>query len=276
MTRSDRSVVSVAEAKAAGAEAAQSKPIGWLARAGLTARGVIYLLIGVLAFLMARGSAAEHADQKGALAELLSHSYGTVLVWVLAVGFFGYALWRLSEAAFGVTGEGHGARPRLKSLARGLAYLVLTFTAVSALRGSATSQSSQQESLAARVMSHSGGRVAVAMVGVAIVAVGAALVVEGVRLTFLRYFRAVPARVHALIVHLGRIGTIARGLVFALVGILVVSAAWTVDPNRAGGIDAAFRTLLSQPYGQVLGIAAAIGLIAFGVYGLAEARYRRV
>jgi hypothetical protein len=264
------------QVKEAAQDAAESEPIGWLARAGLAARATVYLLIGILAFLLAQGASDKHADQKGAMAELLSHSYGNVLVILLAIGFFGYALWRLAEAAFGVTGEGTKASARLKSAARGIAYLVLTFTAVSALRGSAETQSGQQESLTAKVMTYSGGRVLVGVVGLVVIGVGGALVVEGVRLEFMKFFRAVPPRIHTLVKHLGRVGTIGRGLVFALIGVLLVSAAWNFDAHQAGGMDAAFRTLLTKPFGQVLGIVAALALIAFGIYGYAEARWRRV
>jgi len=268
--------MSISDAKRAAEGAADSAPVGWMARAGLTARGLVYLLIGVLALLLALGSTGKQVDQRGALSELLSHSYGTVVVAALAVGFFGYALWRLSEAAFGVTGEGKGAGPRLKSLGRGIAYLVLTFTAVSALRGVGQSQSGQQESLTAQVMGHSGGRWVVGIVGAAVIGAGAAMVVEGWQLRFMRYFRNLPAQLRDYVRQLGRVGTIARGLVFMLIGVLLVSAAWRVDPKQAGGMDTAFRTVLAQPYGQVLGIAAALALVAFGIYGLAEARYRRV
>jgi len=264
------------DARALVQDAADSEPVGWLARTGLAARGVVYLLIGILALLLARGASGKHVDQKGALAELLTHAYGGVLVSVLAFGFFGYALWRLAEAAFGVTGEGRKTSARVKSAARGVAYLVLTFTAVSALRGSTQTQASQQESLTARSMTMTGGRLLVGLVGAVVIAAGAAMVVEGVQLRFMRSFPAVPPRVHALIVHLGRIGTVGRGVVFVLIGGLLVSAAWTLDPGRAGGMDAAVRTLLQQPFGQALGITVALALIAFGLYGLAEARYRRV
>lgn len=92
----------------------------------------------------------------------------------------------------------------------------------------------------------------------------------------MRYFRAVPPQIRRVVVHLGRIGTIGRGAVIALVGILVITAAWTVDPDKARGLDSAPRTLLQEPYGTVLALIASLGLVAFGVYGLAEARWRRV
>jgi len=86
----------------------------------------------------------------------------------------------------------------------------------------------------------------------------------------------VPPRIRRLVVNLGRIGTIGRGSVFALAGVLVVIGAWRADPQKAHGLDGALRTLLQQPYGTALALVASVALIAFGVYGLAEARYRRV
>ncbi len=82
-----------------------------LARAGLAARGVIYLLIGWVAILVALGRSSRPADQQGALQLLAGKPYGLVSLWLLVIGFAAYSLWRLSEAAFGVAGEGNGAGP---------------------------------------------------------------------------------------------------------------------------------------------------------------------
>ena len=94
----------VSEAK----RASESPVAQFLARAGLTARGVIYLLIGWVAVLVALGQSSREADQRGALELLAGKSYGLVSLWLLGVGFAAYALWRLSEAAFGVTAEPPG------------------------------------------------------------------------------------------------------------------------------------------------------------------------
>jgi hypothetical protein len=125
-------------------------------------------------------------------------------------------------------------------------------------------------------MRHSGGRILIAAIGLVIVLAGVSMIVEGVTLAFMRYFKHVPGNIRRVVVQLGRVGTIGRGAVFALIGVLLISAAWTLDPNQAGGMDAAFRTLLAQPFGQLVGVIAALALAAFGVFGLAEARYRRV
>ena len=260
----------------AGRAASNSRQMAWAARAGLTARAIVYLLIGVLAVLVAQGRPGE-VDQKGALAEVISHPSGGWLVALAAVGFLGYALWRLSEAAFGVVGKGQAGGPRVQSFVRGLIYAFLAYSAFSLLQGSNTGQSSQQKGYAAQIMAHPGGRWVVGAAGAIVVLVGIALVVEGLRLTFMRSFSGqLPPRARALVTQLGRVGTTARGLVFALAGGLVVAAALTYDADKAGGLDGALKTLRDRPFGPVLLTLTGVGLGAFGLYGLAEARYRRV
>ena len=127
-------------------------------------------------------------------------------------------------------------------------------------------------------MHHSGGQVLVGIVGAIIVIAGVALVIEGVRRKFLKHLQTsqMSPRTRRIVEWLGMIGTTARGVVFALAGILVIEAAVTYKPAKAGGIDKALITLRNQPFGEVLLILAALGLIVFGVYGLCEARWRKV
>src|SRR5580658_7476571 len=146
-----------------------------LARAGLTARGVIYLLIGWVAVLVALGHSSQEADQQGALQLLAGKPYGLVSLWLLGIGFAAYALWRLSEAAFGVTGEPSGAGPRLKSLGRAVIYAGFSYLAFTVISGSDRSQSRQQQDFTATAMHHPAGRVVVGVVGRAVVICGIVL-----------------------------------------------------------------------------------------------------
>jgi sulfite exporter TauE/SafE len=127
-------------------------------------------------------------------------------------------------------------------------------------------------------MHHSGGRWLVGIVGLVIVVAGLVLVAEGVRRKFMNYLELsqMSRRTRRLVERLGMVGTAARGVVFALAGVLVTEAAVTYQPSKAGGIDKALLTLRNQPFGGFLLILAALGLIIFGVYGLCEARWRRV
>jgi hypothetical protein len=270
--------VSAPNVRRTAGRASDSPVAHFLARAGLTARGVIYILVGWVAVLVALGHSSREADQEGALQLLAGKSYGLVSLWLLGVGFAAYALWRLSEAAFGVTGDKPGAGPRLKSLARAVIYAALSYLTFTVIAGKARSQAGRQQDITATAMQHTPGRVLVGVVGLVIVACGIALVVEGARKKFMRHLNTaqMSARIRRVVKLLGVTGTIARGVVFALAGVLVIDAAVTHKASESGGIDKALLTLRDQPFGEFLMILAALGLIVFGVYGLCEARWRRV
>lgn len=249
------------------------------ARLGLTARAGIYLLIGLLSILVAVGHSTTETDQWGAMQQLNHGTAGHLLLWVVAFGLAGYSLWRFSEAGFGVAGEGKKGGPRLKSLARGCIYAVMAFTAFQIVTGGGKdhSQVGRQVSLTAKVMHHTGGRVAVGLVGAAVATVGLALVYEGATRKFEKYlYLSGTSRITRRTVEvIGVIGTVARGAVFALAGIFVIQAAWSFQPTKAAGLDGALRSLRDTPGGPWLLGTVALGLVLFGLYGLAEARWRR-
>jgi len=274
------SISSQSASVSASARRASDSPAGQaLARAGLAARGIIYILIGWVAILVALGQSSRQADQQGALQLLAGQPYGLVSLWLLGIGFAAYALWRLSEAAFGVTGEGNGAGPRLKSLARAVIYAGFAYLTFQVISGSQGSQTGRQQDLTAKVMHHgAGGRWLVGIVGLIIVIAGAVLVFEGIRRKFMKYLQTsrMSLRTRRIVERLGVTGTAARGVVFALAGVLVVEAAVTYKPAKAGGIDKALLTLRNQPFGEFLLFLAALGMVIFGVYALCEARWRKV
>jgi hypothetical protein len=259
-------------------QASRSPAAHFIARAGLTARGVIYILIGWVALLVALGQSSREADQEGALQLLAGKPYGLVSLWLIGIGFASYALWRLSEAAYGVTGDHAGAGPRLKSLGRAIVYAGLCYLTFTVISGQGRNESRRQQDVTATAMQHPAGRVLVGAVGLAVVIGGIVLVVEGARRKFMKYLRTtqMSARVRRAVGLLGTTGTIARGLVFALAGAGVVAAAVTHKASESGGIDKALLTLRNEPFGEFLMLAAALGLLIFGVYGLCEARWRKV
>lgn len=257
-------------------QAAKSEPMGWLARIGLGARAAVYLIMGWLAILVAIGQRSAEVDQRGVVTTLVQGPAGRLLVIALVVGLIAYAVWRLSEAAFGVTGGEDGAGPRLKSLVRGLAYLVLAGGAVAVLLGSRQSQDAQQTKLAATTLQLPGGQWLLGLVGLVVIVVGVLMIYEGWTVKFLRYFDYLPPRLSGPIVTLGRVGSIARGIVFALAGALVVIGAVQEKPKKAGGINELVQTTLDLPFGPVLVALMGLGLIIFGVYAVAETIWRHV
>jgi hypothetical protein len=257
-------------------KASDSPAMAAAARLGLAARAFVYLVIGWLAIQMALGHSSQQANQKGALADIAQHSGGLVLLWVLGFGFAAYALWRLSEVAFGTAAEGKKAGPRVQSLVRAIVYASLSVTTFLFIAGrSRQGQAQQQETATAKLMKHGYGRWLVALAGLLGVAVGVAMIIEGLRKKFQKQLQMNKhhGTVRTIVLRLGIVGTIARGVVFVVAGALGVDAAITFDPSKSTGLDGALRTLADRAYGPWLLGALALGLIAFGLYGFAAARW---
>jgi hypothetical protein len=265
-----------------GRRAASSRPLEVAARVGFLARGLMYLLIGIIAVEIAVGHGGQ-ADRGGALGQIANKGYGTFVLWLLVVGFAGIALWRFSEAAFGATGpDGHKAGERLKSLARSVLYasfFVSTLKLVTGASSAATANgNTQSRAFTARLMTHTGGRLLVGLVGVVIIAIGAYLAREGWTREFLERmnFTGAPAGTRSLVEKLGVVGGIARGAVFVLAGVLLVLAAARYQPSKAEGVDGTLRAFAHTPLGPFLLILVALGLVAFGLFSWCEARWRRI
>jgi hypothetical protein len=274
------------QVEATARRAADSKPMQAAARLGLAARGAMYAIVGVIALQIAfggGGSSGGQADKGGAVRELASHSYGSVALWILAVGVAGLTLWRLSEAIFGASGSGgKELAQRLKSLGRAALYGTFCVSLILFLLGDsqhATKDSdSQSQTLTARVMNHTGGRWLVGLAGIVGLAVGGYLGYRAARKKFLENLDLTTAgpRVRGAVTKLGQYGGIARGVVVVGVGIFLLVAAIRFDPSKAQGVDGTLRSLADAPLGPVLLTLVACGLIAFGAYSCCEARWRKV
>ncbi|MGC9500183.1 DUF1206 domain-containing protein [Streptomyces sp. WG7] len=251
------------------------------ARAGLTARGVIYLLVGILALQIAFGTGERQADRGGALAELSDKPFGAVLLWALGLGLVGMALWRLSEALFGVTGkDGRTARKRLPAAARCVFYAFVAYSVLAFAAGTGGSGSSDRQSrdVTARVMEMPGGRWLVGVAGIAIVVAGVVIGVQALRRGYHKKLKlgALSPRARRLVDVTGVGGGTARGVVFAAAGAFAVRAAVDYEPDRAKGLDDTLRSFADTPLGPWLLVCVAAGLVLFGVFSFALARWRRV
>ncbi len=267
--------------RASGRRAAFSPVMSGLARAGLAARGVMYILIGIIAIEIAAGSGARQADNAGAVRLVASNPAGSVLLWLLAIGFAGMTLWRLSEALFGAAERG-GRKPghRLASLFRALVYGAVTYSVLKYALGVGAPQSSntQSQDLTASALHHSGGQVVVGTIGVAFVVGGIAVAVAAARRKFIEHLRmtAASTTTRTAVQRLGQIGGVTRGAEFCAVGVFLLIAAFTRQPAEARGVDSALRSFAQTPLGPWLLIVVALGLVAFGLYSFCEARWREV
>jgi uncharacterized membrane protein YidH (DUF202 family) len=268
-------------AKSAGHRAADSTALRWLARAGLAARGVMYIIVGWIAIEVAFGHSSQQADKSGALQEIGSKPVGGVLIWLLAVGFIGMALWRLSVAVFGAPGSGdeHKTGKRLAALGRAVVYAVISWTVLKfALGEGAQSSDKQSVDLTATLLKYPGGQVLVVVIGLALVGGGVYLAYSAWKEKFRKNleFGQAGARVRRVVEWLGKFGGMARGTVFVTAGVFLVVAAVQANPQQAKGVDSALRTLASTPLGPWLLVLVAVGLIMFGLFSCCQARWQRL
>ncbi|MFG3390034.1 DUF1206 domain-containing protein [Streptomyces rochei] len=251
------------------------------ARAGLAARGVIYLLVGVLALQIAFGIGNREADRGGALAELADKPFGAVLLWALGAGLVGMALWRLSEALFGATGkDGHTAKKRLPAAARCVFYAFVAYSVLAFAAGSGGGGSSDRQSrdVTAKVMEMPAGQWIVGLAGAGIVVAGVVIAVQALRRSYHKKLKLgeLSPRTRRLVDVTGVGGGAARGIVFAVAGGFAVRAAVDYEPDRAKGLDDTLRSFAETPLGPWLLVLVAAGLVLFGVFSFALARWRRV
>lgn len=265
------------ETKQAARQAKNSDAVEVLARLGLASRGVVWLVVGLLAVQVALGSPAK-ADKNGALQAIADKPFGHLLLVVLVVGFLGYAAWRLLEGAVGHTQEEGRKRwtKRGASLFRGAVYLGLAISTLQFLLSGGGKDKTQP--MTARVMKATGGRELVFAVGAGVLVGGLAMMVRAFKQKFEESLDVgrMPAKLRSATTVLGTGGLASRGFVFGLIGWFLVDAAIRFNPDKAKGLDATLRTLAHQPFGRVLLLVAAIGLLAFALWSFIEARYRRI
>jgi hypothetical protein len=276
----DKVAVSGATAARPGGhtDVARSPVVGWLGRAGLVARGVVYAVVGILALKLALGDGGKAASQQGALKTVAQQPSGKLLLVLLAVGLAGYAIWRLTRAAVGHgREESDSGFERIAALASGLGYAALCAAAIAILVGAGGGSGSPKKATGG-VLDWPLGPELVAIAGAVFVGVGLYQVYKGLAAKFLDSSKThqMNEAVEPAFTVLGVVGHVARGVVFGLIGYGVIKAAVDYDPKHAVGLDGALRKVEHASYGPLLlGIVAA-GFIMFALYSIADARYRKV
>jgi hypothetical protein len=270
----DKSMRSVAD------RATDSDAFEYAARAGFAISGVLHLLIAYIIAGIAVG-AGGNADQSGALETLGRQTGGAVLLWTVAVGLVALGLWRVAEAIVGSKpGERFGgdqgdtpAWKRAKSLGLAIVNFAIALSAARFAMGSGRQSSQQNAGLSAQMMQSGWGKAALILVALGLVAVGGYHVYKGASKKFLKDLRTSGG---SGITAVGVTGYVAKGLVLAGAGVLVIVATLQADPSKATGFDAAVKTLGHAPFGKVLLVVAALGIASFGAYSFVRSRYGRM
>ncbi|WP_248283243.1 DUF1206 domain-containing protein [Cryobacterium arcticum] len=276
MTRSP--APSGAQSAGRAARSAGSNPhLKTLARVGYAVNGLLHGLIGAIAISVAVGAGGESADQSGALGEVAKSPGGVFVLWAIVVGLAALGVWQLLQA-FLVPGDDPKKvwAHRAKEIGKGVAYLAVAGTAVTvAVSGSASSSGSTQ-SASATVLGLPGGPVLLIVAGLAVLAIGVYFVYKGVARTFTEDLTVPGGTLGRATVGLGVAGYVAKGIAVGVVGILVIVAGFTVDPSQSTGLDGALRSLAELPFGVAILVLVGLGLIAYGLYCLARARFARL
>jgi Domain of Unknown Function (DUF1206) len=262
----------------------------WLragSRLGLACRGTVYLLVGYLAFRLAlasHGRADAPASSAGAVQAVVAPAWGRVPLVLLVAGLAAYALTQLLEAVFRparATGTMGRWRQRAVSSWGFVLYSVFCLTTARLLvttlpKQTARSEQRQDTDMTADLLRTGWGRALLVLAGILVVAGGLEAGRRAVRLNFRERFTAEHmARALAIVTRtLGAVGSVARAVVFVLVGVFLVKAAVLSSADQAKGLDAIFRSVASSKYGPWLLALLASGLLFYGLYCLIEARYR--
>jgi hypothetical protein len=259
-----------------------------LARSGLAAKGVLYAALGLLAIGVASGDAgSQTASRQGAIELVASQPFGQWLLGILTAGLFALALWHTIQAIKGDPVEGSEASDRAKFAAKAVVYVGTAFTALTVLMahwggGGAASGGSgggggTQEQATATVLSWPGGPWIVGLGGVLVIAFAIyGFYKHTLNKEFMqRLDYSMSSDVRKAVERAGQSGYAARAIVAAIVGVFLIVAGMQHDPQQTVGLSGALATLSGETWGQIVLWIVAIGLVLYGAFAFAEAKYRR-
>ena len=263
--------------KRAARKASDTHTVHGFARFGFVILGVLHLMIGGIAIAVALQVADAEADQSGALKSIADTSVGGVILWIVAFGMLALAIWEVVRAV-ALRDKGRPARwgKRIAGLARAVAYLVIASSAFIFAFGGRTSSSETSQTLSAWALSLPGGVFALLAVAGTIIGIGGFFVFRGISRRFHQDIDAPSGPTGVAVTTLGLVGYVAEGVALLTVGILLAIGAITFDSSKSRGLDGALRSLTQLPYGQVILVITGIGLLAYGFYCMARARYAKL
>ena len=242
-----------------------SRSLELLTRLGFAARGLLYIVIGVLVMRAGR------AEDPAGVLEYLAAGTGRWLLFAMAAGFIGYGLWRVADAALGIESRGHDkeALKRFAAAISGGIHLYLAKQALEIALGDSQLSENGAREQAQELLQIPGGQLMLGAIALLLLGTGAYQLVIAQKCSFLA---KLDGRVHdSWVKWLGRAGYTARGAVFLIAGFFAGRAALENRASGVGGMEQALEWL-SSPTDMII----AAGLLLFGVYGLVEARYRRI
>lgn len=252
-----------------------------LARLGSVATGVVHAIIGVIILVISVGGDGE-ADHAGAVRAIAAAPAGSVALWLVAITLWALAVWHVLDGVL-ARDPHRGAISVVKKWGRRLSEwgqaavsAALGGVAAAVALGARPDGEASTESASRDVLSVPGGPILLVGVGLAIGIGGVAFAWIGVRRGFRKKLDLPSSSFGASIAALGAVGYVAKGAALSIIGVLLIVAAVTIDPQTAAGLDGAVQTILALPYGAWLARFVGAGLIAYGAFCCFRARYVRL
>ncbi len=255
-----------------------------LARAGFATKGLVYIIIGVLAVQTAFNAGGKTTDSEGAINTIAVQPFGKFLLILVAIGLAGYALWRFVQAAIDPEHQKQDAKSVFNRIGYAISGVIYAGLGLQALKiavnaasvgsdgGNSTAHSTE------RVLAQPFGQWMIGVVGAIVIGMGFYQFYKAYSVKFRKQLdlsELTPAQANWA-VQISRVGIVARGIVFAMIGFFLIQAAHHYNPSEAKGLDEALQAIAQQPFGKILLGLVALGLIAYGIYMNIEARYRRL
>lgn len=268
-------------AKRAANDAVENKWVARFLRFGYVARGLVYVVVGMLALRLSLGIRDVAMSQSGALAVIGRQPFGHTMLVAIAVGLASYALWQVIRAVADPNHEGGRSRggiaKRLGFAASAFGYIALTVITFRFIVGPRPSTATPYD-WTASVLEKPLGAWLVGIAGLGWMASVAFQIAGTWRDFFDRNLDIdhLSRRQQRWVKGLGRIGIATRGILFFIIGILMVLSALHANSQHLTGIDGALLGLARQPFGRTLLAAAGLGLVAFGVFSIMCARWMRI
>jgi Domain of Unknown Function (DUF1206) len=251
-----------------------------LARLGYIAKGVVYAVIGFLALRESLGAGGRTIDPSGAMQSIGTQPFGGLMLTLLAIGLACYALWKVVQGITDADGKGsdaHGIVRRVAYVGSGVIHGALAYTAAQSILGA---EDSSEDAAAASAMAFQPplGQILVGLVGLAVIGVGLYQLYAAYEAKFRSELKLeqMGEGEERWVIYAGRIGTAARALAIGVAGAFLVLAAYQSDPSETRGLGAALETVQHQPLGSYMLGTIAAGLLVYGAFMFAIARYRRI
>lgn len=255
-------------------DASHSRPVRWLARAGLFASGIVHILIGVLAVSVAEGFTG-NADQTGALQAVADTPGGGILLWVSAAALIGLGLWQWT-GSLTVGPDDSKVFPRwLRNYAKAVGFAAVGFACLAFAIGSRPNAAESTRTVSTVLIDFPGGVFVLAAIGAIVGGVGVAFVFRGISRNFLEDIKPPHNAFGGAIVVVGMVGHIMKGLALIVVGALFAAGALFTDSSWTSGLDGAIRWLAGLPTGPIALFAVAGGFMVHGLYLAARGVYIR-